>query len=211
MFRVFAMSVSRAIEFFDQQFRRQVRDAEFALNPFESLALAHARGRVLDYGCGLGNFAIAAARRGCEVVALDGSAAAIERVQRTAREERLAIEAIRADLRSHVPAGDFDVVVSIGLLPYFDCPTAFRALDALKVCTRPGGALALNVLIEGTTWTEGFGGGAHCLFAPDALRDRVRGWDVAHDERCDVDATGGEVKSFLTLIARRPPGRAAAS
>lgn len=198
------MPVTRSVEFFDTQFRRQVRDSEFALNPFETVALPYARGRVLDYGCGLGNFAIAAARRGCEVVALDGSPAAIEHLRRTARDERLAIDAACADLRAHAPTGAFDTVVSIGLLPYFDCPTAFGVLDALKACTRPGGVLALNVLIEGTTWTEGFGGGTRCLFAADALRERVGGWDVLHDERSVVDAAGGTVKAFATVIARRP-------
>ena len=198
------MSVTRSVEFFDTQFRRQVRDAEFALNPFETVALPYARGRVLDYGCGLGNFAIAAARRGSEVVALDGSPAAIEHLRRTARDARLAIDATCADLRAHALTGAFDTAVSIGLLSYFDCPTAFGVLDALKSCTRPGGVLALNVLIDGTTWTEGFGDGTRCLFAADALRERVGGWEILHDERSVVDATGGTVKSFATLVARKP-------
>ena len=62
-----------SIRFFDSQFRRQIRQAELALNPFEQRALPWLQGRVLDSGCGLGNLALAAARRGCTVPALDAS------------------------------------------------------------------------------------------------------------------------------------------
>ena len=75
---------------------------------------------MLDYGCGLGNLAIAAARSGCRVVALDGSKTAIDRICATAAVEGLAIEAEAADLRNHVLQGEFDAVVSIGLLMFFD-------------------------------------------------------------------------------------------
>src|SRR5450759_4075521 len=79
-FRSPGMPVNRSIEFFDKQFEQQVRDREFRLNPFEEMALPFLRGRVLDLGCGMGNLAIEAARRGCSVVALDSSAAAIQRI-----------------------------------------------------------------------------------------------------------------------------------
>ena len=71
------MNTDSSVSFFDQQFQRQVRESDLALNPFEQQALPHLQGVVLDYGCGLGNLALAAARRGCNVVALDGSYNAI--------------------------------------------------------------------------------------------------------------------------------------
>ncbi len=52
---------SRSVEFFEAQFRRQIREGDFKLNPFETLALDYLRGDVLDLGCGLGNLALAAA------------------------------------------------------------------------------------------------------------------------------------------------------
>jgi tellurite methyltransferase len=42
-----------SIGFFDSQFRHQVANGQFALNPFEELALPHLHGAVLDLGCGL--------------------------------------------------------------------------------------------------------------------------------------------------------------
>ena len=53
---------SRSVEFFGQQFDRQIAGGDYALNPFETLILPYLRGRVLDLGCGLGNLSIAAAR-----------------------------------------------------------------------------------------------------------------------------------------------------
>jgi len=60
-------SLSHSIHFFETQFRQQVAAGALHLNPFETLALPYLRGRVLDYGCGLGNLAVAAAQGGCEV------------------------------------------------------------------------------------------------------------------------------------------------
>jgi hypothetical protein len=44
--------ISRSVEFFDSQFKRQVQGGEFELNPFERVALPYLRLRdaVLDLG-----------------------------------------------------------------------------------------------------------------------------------------------------------------
>jgi len=53
---------NQSITFFDTQFQKQVAGNEFALNPFEKVALSFVRGRVPDLGCGLGNLSIEAAQ-----------------------------------------------------------------------------------------------------------------------------------------------------
>ncbi len=53
---------SASVRFFETQFERQVRENDFALNPFETLALDHVAGDLLDLGCGLGNLSLEAAR-----------------------------------------------------------------------------------------------------------------------------------------------------
>lgn len=193
-----------SVGFFDAQFERQVRAAEFALNPFESVALAYAAGRVLDYGCGLGNFAVAAARRGCRVYALDASPAAIEYLRRLAASEGLAVDAREADLRVHEIDGPYDTVVSIGLLCYFDRASATHALGRLREGVRPGGVLFVNLLVDGTTWIEGFAGGPRCLVPAGEWRARLDDWEVLVDDRTDVAVADGTVKRFVTLAARRP-------
>lgn len=198
------MATDSSIRFFDHQFEQQLRQADLHLNPFESLALPYLRGHVLDYGCGLGNLALSAARQGCRVMALDASHTAIQHLRRVAASEALPLEAAEADLRTYALNAEFDTVVSIGLLMFFDCPTAFGQLAALQEHVRAGGIAAINVLVEGTTYDDMFDPAGHCLFSPDDLAGRFAGWEILRSERHDFPAPHETVKSFLTLIARKP-------
>jgi tellurite methyltransferase len=198
------MRSDASVRFFDAQFQRQLRESDLALNPFERQALPHLRGRVLDYGCGLGNLALAAARQGCSVLALDASRIAIEHLRQLAQAESLPITAAGADLRACELQDDFDVVACIGLLMFFDCPTAFAQLRQLQDHVRPGGVAIVNVLVEGTTYLGMFDASSHCLFARDEIPRRFAGWEILHSEYTDFPAADDTTKSFLTLIARKP-------
>jgi tellurite methyltransferase len=198
------MSGDRSIEFFDRQFERQINSPDTGLNPFEQSALPYLRGKVLDYGCGLGQLALAAARAGCSVVALDASEVAVGHLRRIAGSERLPIRAEVADLRWHRLTEDFDTVVSIGLLMFFDCAAAERALSEIEAHLRPGGTVIVNVLIEGTTYMEMFDPQGYCLFERDALSRRFAHWQVISSTHGDFAAPGGLNKSFATAIARKP-------
>lgn len=205
------MNGNRSIEFFDRQFARQVRDGEaalnpFALNPFEQAALPHLHGRLLDYGCGLGQLSLAAARAGCSVLALDGSTTAVSHLQQAAASLGLPIDARVVDLREHRLAEMFDSIACIGLLMFFACPAAERALAELENHLRPGGTLALNVLVQGTTYMDMFDPAGHCLFERDALSRRYARWQVISDTLSEFAAPGGLNKAFATVIARKPRG-----
>lgn len=192
-----------ALEFFDRQFRKQLEARDYALNPFERATLPLLRGEVLDLGCGLGNLALAAAERGCRVTALDASSAAVADLARRAGERALALEAHCADLRHYVPAGQYDCVVSIGLLMFLPCVDARGLLARMREAVRPGGLAAVNVLIEGTTFMDMFDPDAYCLFGGDELREAFAGWDVQLSRHEDFPAPGATLKRFHTLIARR--------
>ncbi|MBA3597767.1 MAG: methyltransferase domain-containing protein [Methylibium sp.] len=200
------MSSNHSIEFFDKQFERQVREHELALNPFERAALPHLRGRVLDLGCGMGNLAVSAARRGCSVLALDASPAAIGHLSGVAAAEKLDIRARQTDLSHYAIDEDFDTIVSIGLLMFFDCPNARRSLADMQAHVREGGTAIVNVLVEGTTFMDMFDAGGHCLFARGELADQFARWEVLHSAFDDFEAPGARLKSFATVIARRPHG-----
>lgn len=197
-------SASASVDYFDRQFRRQLLDHDFELNPFERLALPHLRGHVLDFGCGLGNLAVEAARRGCTVRALDASVTAIEHLRQVAAEQSLPLEAAQADLRRLDLDADFDTVVSIGLLMFFDCATALHALQALQAHVRPGGTAIVNLLVQGTTWTELFDPDSHCLLARGALAASFGGWQLLDAAYREFTLADGRVKAFETVIARRP-------
>jgi tellurite methyltransferase len=193
-----------SVNFFDQQFQRQIGAAEFSLNPFETLVFPVLQGDVLDYGCGLGNLASAVASRQCRVHALDGSPAAISHLQARANAESLAIRAELADLRHHTLNTSYDGIACIGLLMFFDCATARKVLGHLQASVRPGGILALNVLVTGTTFLDMFDPEGYCLFEPAELDAGFATWETLHSEISEFPAPRNTVKRFLTLIARKP-------
>jgi ubiquinone/menaquinone biosynthesis C-methylase UbiE len=108
--------------------------------------------KVLDVATGSGNTALGAARRRCEVTAVDYVPALLERARERAAVERLDIRFDEGDAE-HLPYADgvFDTVMStFGAMFAPDQERAAREL--LRVC-RPGGRIAL------TNWTpEGFVG-----------------------------------------------------
>lgn len=201
--------MSKSIDFFDQQFRRQVTDVALRLNPFEEQALPYLSGEVLDLGCGMGNLAFAAAKRGCKVTALDASPAAIEYIRTRANKEALPVSASLADLREYRSPSEYDCVVSIGLLMFFDCPTAFKVLAEIQERVRPGGYAVVNVLVEGTSYLDMFDPQDHCLFSPTEILDRFSDWNIVLSEFSEFTAPCHTVKRFSTVIARKLYAQAA--
>jgi tellurite methyltransferase len=195
--------MTRSVEFFDRQFSRQVRDSDYALNPFERAVLPHLYGEVLDLGCGLGNLSLAAAAAGCKVTALDASPAGLADLARRAHERGLAVDARMAELRDYVPDAKYDCVVAIGLLMFFACPQARVVLGRIRDAVRPSGLAAVNVLFEGTTYMDMFDPAGYCLFGRDELSAAFAGWQTVLSRQEDFPAAGDTLKRFHTLVARR--------
>lgn len=198
--------MNRSVEFFDSQFRKQAEKAEYVLNPFELAVLPYLKGEVLDLGCGLGNLAMAAARAGCVVTAVDASPGGIEDLARRAAAEGLPVNARVADLRGYEASTKYDAVTCIGLLMFFGCEEARAALAHVLESVRPGGIAAINVLVEGTTFKGMFDPAGHCLFARDELLEAMAGWQVLLSRHEDFPAPEATVKRFHTVLARSPIG-----
>jgi tellurite methyltransferase len=196
--------MNRSVEFFDTQFRKQVANRDFALNPFETAVLPFVRARVLDLGCGLGNLSIEAARKGARVVAVDSSPTAIVRVVEVSRAENLGITAVLADVAAYRIAGDYDTIVAIGLLMFMPCDLALRLLSEIREHVARGGTAIINVLVEGTTYLEMFDPRGYCLFGRDELEQRLAPWKIELARHQSFDAPGGTKKEFSTVVARKP-------
>ena len=199
--------LKHSVDFFDRQFRAAAGDtgsATTALNPFEAAILPYLAGRVLDLGCGLGNLACAAARKGCQVTAMDASLAAIDSLEQRSKTENLGIETHRADLADFRIDATYDAAVSIGLLMFVDCDRARNALAGLQACVHPGGIAAVNVLIVGTTFMDMFDPAEYCLFTANELEHCFAGWEVLLTDVRDFPGPKATIKRFSTIIARKP-------
>ena len=99
--------------------------------------------QVLDVACGSGNTAIAAARRGCEVVGADYVPALLERGRERAAVEHLPVTFVDGDAEDlPFPEESFDAVLStFGVMFAPDQEKA--ASELLRVC-RPGGKIGMS-------------------------------------------------------------------
>jgi tellurite methyltransferase len=195
---------NKSVAFFESQFQRQVRDQEYALNPFEILALDYVKGSVLDLGCGLGNFSLEAGRRGRHVLAVDASPTAVARLNEDAKLEELPVRGIQADIECWTIGESYDTIVAIGLLMFFRHETALKLLAAIQEHVKPGGRAIVNVLIEGTTYLGMFDPDNYCLFRRNELEERFAGWTILESRTQTFPAPEGTRKDFSTLIAEKP-------
>ena len=197
------MPPNQSITFFDTQFQKQVAANEFALNPFETVALPFVRGRVLDFGCGLGNLGIEAARRGATVTAVDASETAIARIRAAAEAEKLPLTAVLADVRRFPFSEPFDTIVAIGLLMFFRREVALEQLGRIQEHVASGGRAVVNVLVEGTTFLGMFEPDDYTLFGRDELEQRFADWNILLSRHDEFAAPGNTQKAFATLIAEK--------
>jgi len=194
----------RAVEFFGEQFQRQIAAHDYRLNPFEERALPHLSGKVLDLGCGLGNLALAAAARGAQVTAYDACENAVEDLAERAIASGLDVWVRTVDLKGWRPEERYDAVNCIGLLMFFAREEALAGLLAVRDAVRPGGVAVVNALVAGTTFLAMFDPDEYYLFEPEEIVAPFAGWEVLHDAVEDFPAPGDKAKRFRTFIARRP-------
>ena len=102
----------------------------------------HSTERVLDVATGSGNAALAAARRGCEVVGVDYVPALLDRARRRADAEGLEVEFVEGDVEALPFADDsFDVVSSVFGAMF--APNQERTASELARVARSGGRIGV--------------------------------------------------------------------
>src|SRR5262249_49821183 len=105
--------------------------------------------RMLDVGCGTGQLAIIAARKGIRATGLDGAADLVEQARARAADQCLDVPVDEGDAES-LPYQDasFDVVVSL-LGAMFAPRPALVAAEMVRVCKRGGRIVMANWTPEG--------------------------------------------------------------
>ncbi|WP_069884240.1 class I SAM-dependent methyltransferase [Streptomyces luteocolor] len=157
-------------------------------------------GDVLDLGCGNGGDALWLAGQEWRVTATDISAVAVERLAALARSHGFGdrVTAVRHDLRTSFPDGEFDLVCAHYLHTPFDLDKA-AVLRSAAHALRPGGRLL--VVDHGSTapwsWTAG----------SDVRYPSPR--EVAADIALDPGTWTVEQADALTRTATGPDGRTA--
>ncbi len=107
--------------------------------------------RALDAGCGTGIYAIALAKRGLNVVAIDSSPEMLGRAASKAARERVNVEFVEASV-ARLPFRDneFDLVVSIGVLCFVSGRS--RALKEMRRVLKPGHRIVVGTLNAWSLW-----------------------------------------------------------
>ena len=104
--------------------------------------------RILDVATGNGNAALAAARRGCDVIGIDYVPALLARGRERAAAERLPIDFHEGDAEN-IPYPDASFDAALSTLGVMFTPDQERAASELVRVTRPGGKIGL------ANWTPG--------------------------------------------------------
>lgn len=135
------------IDWGDGSYERTASTLDSASERVAERAGIRAGMRVLDLGSGTGNAALAAARRGGSVVAVEPAERLLEIARGRATAEKLALTCLRGDA-SAIPASDgaFDVVLSVFAVIF--APDAEQAASEMVRVVRPGGRIVM------TSWTN---------------------------------------------------------
>jgi ubiquinone/menaquinone biosynthesis C-methylase UbiE len=161
--------------------------------PFWRDVAMHAKGRVLELGCGTGRISLPLARAGVRLVGVDRSAhmltRAIRRVEALNRKRhgrRARIRLVRADIRAlpFRPALFSTVIAPYGILQSLVRDADLSAtLDSVARALKPGGLFGLDLVPDVPNWREyrdkvqmkGRGaGGAHFTLVESVRHDRRR-------------------------------------
>jgi len=154
------------------------------------------RGAALDVAAGRGRNALALARAGMAVVAVDFSSEAMRRLAAAARTAHLAIWPVVANLDSfHLKDESFDVIVNINFLDRALFPKFVRAL-------RPGGMLIADTFLVDQA-TFGHPRDPRFLLARGELRALANGLEIEEYREGPVTYLNGDRAFRASLAARR--------
>jgi tellurite methyltransferase len=162
--------------------------------------------RVLELGCGEGRDSVFFARCGCDVTAVDVSAAGLRKGERLARWARVDVRWVHADAARYLPAGPFDLVYSCGAIHYVPRRARRGLLARVKALTRPAGLHAHLVFTDRAVYVEK--NERIDYFTAGELRGAYADWQISRDVHgtitCDRDGRP-HVHGVEEVVARRPP------
>ena len=130
--------------------------------------------RVLDLACLEGMYSLELARRGAQVVAVEGREANVEKARFAARVLGVDVDFKLGDVRdlSGERHGEFDVVLALGILYHLDAPDLFSLVEHIAAVCRRALVVDTGVGSAGTESLTDHGHGYHGIrlveHAPDS-------------------------------------------
>jgi len=109
--------------------------------------------KILDAGCGTGNFSLKLARLGCAVTGVDLSCEMLAIAIEKARAENLEVKFLPMDVKAlEYVDGAFDAVISMAALEFIENP--LDAAEEMYRVVRRGGRLVIGTINRLSPWGE---------------------------------------------------------
>src|SRR5262249_9688689 len=117
------------------------REVDFILQYFD----LKPNNKVLDIMCGYGRHALALARKGMTVTAIDNLPDYVSEIREIAQKENLPVNAVQSDVINYKADPDFDLVLCMGnSLNFFDAKDTFGIMKAVAGHLKTGGKFLIN-------------------------------------------------------------------
>lgn len=109
--------------------------------------------KVLDVGCGTGNFSVKLAQLGCKVVGIDISEEMLKKAKEKAQKEGLDIEFHKMDIYN-LDLGDdtFDAVFSMAAFEFIEEPE--KAMEELFRVAKKGSQILIGTISRDSSWGQ---------------------------------------------------------
>ena len=101
--------------------------------------------KVLDLMCGYGRHAIALAKKGMAVTAVDNLGDYTSEISKVSEKEQLPLKVMKADAITYQPDDEFDLIICMGnSLNFFNAEETTKIFDKIVSVLKPGGHLLIN-------------------------------------------------------------------
>lgn len=137
--------------------------------------------KILDVGCGTGNFSIKLAEMGCKVIGIDKSEKMLEEAKRKAEMKGLNIEFLNMDVYDiELSDESFDGVFSMAAFEFIKRPK--KAYDEMYRVLKKGGYLLIGTINRDSKWgelymSEPFQENSVFKYADFKSMDDMKSWD----------------------------------
>ncbi len=139
--------------------------------------------KILDVGCGTGNFSIKLAKMGCSVTGIDISDNMLEIASKKAADENLDIQFLHMDLNElNFKENKFDAVFSMAAFEFVNDEDAPKALEGMLKVVKKNGQVLIGTISSNSSWgelyqDESFRKNTVFEYAKFKTLDDMKGWN----------------------------------